>query len=108
ERVKPAGMAVGILPVIFAVLWFVVTAQLDTALVTLVGALPATAVVIVKVGAPVKAIWLMALTENVTVCVAVWACTAAGIAAPRRAMATKQRRRAMESILGRSQLVSRA
>jgi hypothetical protein len=42
--------------------------------VTLVGAEPATAVVIVSDGAPTKAIWLIGLTSKVTVWVAVWAC----------------------------------
>src|SRR5208283_4254615 len=37
------------------------------------GALPATAALMTSDGVPVTATWLIALTWNVTVCVAVWA-----------------------------------
>jgi hypothetical protein len=57
----------------------VVTAQL-TVVVAAVGALPATAVLIVNEGEPVTEIWLIAFTWNVTVCVAV--CAAAMLALP--------------------------
>ena len=73
DSVRPAAMAAGMLAVIFAPVWLVVTAQVAEASVTLVGAEPATAVVIVSDGAPTKATWLMALTAKVTVWVAVWA-----------------------------------
>jgi hypothetical protein len=65
-------MALAMLAVIEAVLWLVVTDHVLTADVTAVGALPATAVLIVRDGAPLTAIWLMAVTWNVTVCVT-WA-----------------------------------
>jgi multisubunit Na+/H+ antiporter MnhE subunit len=45
-------MALAMLAVIMAVLWLVVTDQLLTAEVTLVGALPAAAVLITSDGAP--------------------------------------------------------
>src|SRR5450432_1608278 len=64
--VRPATRAAGMLAVIFAVLWLVVTAQVAVASVTLVGAEPATAVVMVSDGAPVKATLLIALTANST------------------------------------------
>ena len=73
DSVRPVGMFDAMLAVILAPVWLVVTAQEDVASVTLVGAEPAVAVVIVSDGAPTKAIWLMALTWKVTVCVAVWA-----------------------------------
>jgi hypothetical protein len=66
-------MALGMLAVILAVLWLVVTDHELAAEVTLVGALPAVAVLMSSEGAPVTEIWLMAVTWNVTVCAAVWA-----------------------------------
>jgi hypothetical protein len=62
-----AGIAVGMLADTFAPVWFVVTAQLLVASVTLEGAPPVEAVVIVREGAPVKLIWSIAFTANVTV-----------------------------------------
>src|SRR6476661_420596 len=73
DRVTPAGSADAMLPVILAPVWFVVTAQVADASFTLVGLLPAAAVVMVSDGLPVKAIWLIGLTAMVTDWVAVWA-----------------------------------
>src|ERR1035437_6258788 len=72
ERVKPAGMSLGMSAVIQAVLWVGVTDHELAAAGALVGALPAVAVLMTSEGAPVTEIWLMALTWNVTVCVT-WA-----------------------------------
>ena len=58
------------LAVILAPVWLVVTAHVAAA-VALVGLLPATAVLITSDGLPANAIWLMASTWKVTVCVAV-------------------------------------
>ena len=55
ERVTPAGIAEPILAVIFAPDWFVVTAQVAGA-VTLVGLLPAAAVLMTSEGPPRKLI----------------------------------------------------
>ena len=54
------------LAVIFAPVWFVVTAHVAAA-VALVGLLPAVAVLITSEGLPTKAIWLIASTWKVTV-----------------------------------------
>src|SRR5436309_2790484 len=77
ERVRPAGMFDAMLAVIFAPVWFVVTAHELLADVAEVGALPAVAVLMISDGEPVTLIWLIASTWNVTVCVAVWADAAA-------------------------------
>jgi hypothetical protein len=71
ESVTPFGMAVGMLAEIFALVWFVVMAQVEVASETFVGPLPAVAAVMVSDGDPVTAIWLIAVTANVTVWVAV-------------------------------------
>jgi len=52
---------------ILAPVWLVVTAHKLVASVTDVGALPATAVVIVSEGAPEFETWLIAFTAKVTV-----------------------------------------
>ena len=58
----PVGMALAILAVILAVLWFVVTAQLFATDVTVVGALPATAAVMAIVGEPLTPTWFTGST----------------------------------------------
>ena len=52
DNVRPAGMLDAMLAVIFAPLWFVVTAHELLADVALVGALPATAVLMSSAGEP--------------------------------------------------------
>src|SRR5689334_7813084 len=70
--VRPAGIAVLMLAVILAPLWLVVTAH-EAAAEACVGLLPAVAVLINSEGEPATAIWLMASTWKLTLCVAVWA-----------------------------------
>src|SRR5437773_11028975 len=72
ERVKPAGMFEPMLAVIFAPVWFVVTAHVAAA-VALLGLLPSVAVLITSDGLPAKETWFTASTWKVTTCVAVWA-----------------------------------
>src|SRR3954466_9360300 len=79
------------LAVIFWLVSFVVTAQLAPVDVTKVGASPATAVRTVSDGAPLKAIWLIALTCSVTVCVAVPCADADAAAATARRPAISER-----------------
>src|ERR1041385_2438790 len=67
ERVTPVGIALPIEAVIFAPVWLVVTAQVLPDEVTLVGAPPATAAVMVIDGVPLTATWLIASTWSVTV-----------------------------------------
>jgi hypothetical protein len=67
------------LAVILEPVWLVVTAHVAPA-VAAVGSTPALAVLITSEGLPLNAIWLIASTWNVTVCVAVWA--EAALAAP--------------------------
>src|SRR5437762_4690106 len=81
ESVRPPGMLEPMLAVIFAPDWFVVTAHVAAA-VTLVGLLPAVAVLMTSEGLPANAIWLIASTWKVMVCVAV--CADAALAVPRR------------------------
>src|SRR4051812_6142665 len=81
HSVRPVGMFVLIAAVTFAVLWFVVTAQVLVAEVTDDGPEPAVAVLITSDGEPVTAIWLMASTWNATDCVAV-VCARAAAAEP--------------------------
>src|SRR4051812_35657015 len=73
ERVTPDGMFEAMLAVILAPVWFVVTAQVFPVEVAEVGAPPATAAEIVRVGVPATEIRLMASTWKVMVWVAVWA-----------------------------------
>src|SRR6058998_4164600 len=70
--VRPAGMFDPMPAVILAPVWFVVTAHVAAA-VAPVGALPAVAVLMTSEGLPEKAIWLIASTWKVMVCVAVCA-----------------------------------
>src|SRR5689334_21094666 len=63
--VRPAGMAELMLAVIFAVLWFVVTAHVAAA-EACVGLLPAVDVLMTSEGEPATEIWLMASTWKVT------------------------------------------
>src|SRR4051812_37321589 len=92
ERVRPAGIEGGVLAGIFAPVWFVVTAQVEVVKVAGVGWLPAVAVLIVREGAPLKAIWLIAFTWKVTVWGAVWARAGAARVRSVRAAATAPRR----------------
>src|SRR6185436_5400746 len=71
ESVTPDGRLDAMLAVIFAPVWLVVTAQVLPVEVTEVGAPPATAAVIVRVGVPATATRLIASTWKVTVWVAV-------------------------------------
>src|SRR6476620_5961999 len=87
ERVTPVGMTVGMLAVILAPVWLVVTDHVAVALVMLVGPEPGVAVVTASVGAPANAIWLIALIEKVIGCVAVNCPRAAGAAATTRTIA---------------------
>lgn len=72
DSARPLGMFEPMLAVIFAPVWLVVTAHVPAA-VALEGSEPAVAVLITSDGLPEKAIWLIASTWKVTVCVAVWA-----------------------------------
>src|SRR4051812_28763946 len=85
ESVTPAGIAVGMLAVILAFVWLVVTAHVLPVDVTEVGAPPATAAEIARDGVPETEIRLIASTCIVTVCVAVWAEADAAAATTSRA-----------------------
>src|SRR6185503_8650231 len=62
ESVRPVGMAVVMLAITLAFDWLVVTDHVAPEDVTVVGALPAVAVVMPSDGLPLTAIWLMAST----------------------------------------------
>src|SRR3954463_9084821 len=85
ESVTPVGIAVGMLAVILAPVWFVVTAHVLPVEVTEVGAPPATAAEMVSDGVPPTEIRLIASTCIVTVCVAVCAEAEAAAATTSRA-----------------------
>src|SRR5437762_3279211 len=73
DNVSPAGIAELMLAVIFAPVWFVVTFHDDDASMTVVGGLPAVAVVMASDGVPDTDTTLIAFTWMVTFWVAVCA-----------------------------------
>jgi hypothetical protein len=94
----PAGIALPMLAVIFAVLWLVVTAQVLPEDVALVGALPATAARMSSVGEPVTATWLTASICQVTVCVVLCAAADAAAARTRRPLKSTERETFTENL----------
>src|SRR4051812_35188443 len=84
DSVTPVGMADAMLAVILAPVWLVVTAHVLPVDVTEVGAPPATAAEMVRVGVPATDTRLIASTWKVTVWVAVCAWPEAAAATTRR------------------------
>src|SRR2546423_15480157 len=73
DNVSPAGIAELMLAVIFAPVWFVVTFHADDASMTVVGGLPAVAVVMVSDRGPDTETTLIAITWMGPFCVSVCA-----------------------------------